>query len=209
MWKLPPRPVDCLPTRLFAKAWSSPSAVAAARAAPRRASTWRVIWSAILTVPLICPRIKRISPRPSRLIMSVPAPHVVIDSGPLVALLCRGDRHHAWARVEFGSLRPPVFTCDAVLSEVQFLVRARGGESLAVLELVRRGMLVVDFALGKEVDRLMALQRAYADLPMSLADACLVRMSELHPHAVVMTTDADFQIYRRHRRQSIPLIAPS
>jgi len=78
-----------------------------------------------------------------------------------------------------------------------------------VLQMVQRGMLNVVFDLEDQVERLLELQRAYADVPMSLADACLVRMTELHDRCRVMTTDSDFRIFRRNRRQIIPLLAPS
>jgi len=102
-----------------------------------------------------------------------------------------------------------VFTCEAVLSEVQLLVQERGGNPRAVLELLQRGILNVAFELEDEVERLLELQRTYADVPMSLADACLVRMAELHDRSRVMTIDPDFRIYRRNRRQVIPLLAPA
>jgi len=133
----------------------------------------------------------------------------VVDTGPLVALLSRADQYQHWARDEFERLKPPVFTCEAVLSETQLLVHERGGDALAVLQMVQRGMLNVVFDLEDQVERLLELQRAYADVPMSLADACLVRMTELHDRCRVMTTDSDFRIFRRNRRQIIPLLAPS
>ena len=132
----------------------------------------------------------------------------VVDTGPLVALFSRADQYQHWAREEFERLTPPVFTCEAVLSETQLLVRERGGNPLAVLEMVKRGMLNVAFELEDEVERLLELQRSYADVPISLADACLVRMTELHARSRVMTTDSDFRIFRRNRRQIIPLLAP-
>ena len=140
--------------------------------------------------------------------MSVSNERTVVDTGPLVALLSRADQHQHWARAEFERLTPPVFTCEAVLTEAQFLVRERGGNPLAVLQMVQRGMLSVAFELEDEVERLLELQRAYNDVPMSLADACLVRMTELHDRSRVLTTDSDFRIYRRNRRQIIPLLAP-
>jgi uncharacterized protein len=132
----------------------------------------------------------------------------VVDTGPLVALLSRGDQYQAWAWEEFERLSPPVFTCEAVLSETQLLVQTRGGDPRAVLEMVQRGMLSVGFELEDQVQRLLELQRAYANVPMSLADSCLVRMTELHDRCRVMTTDSDFRLYRRNRRQLIPLLAP-
>ena len=133
---------------------------------------------------------------------------IVVDTGPLVAVFSRSDQHQNWARKEFERLTPPLFTCEAVLSEAQLLIQERGGIPRAVLELIQRGILNVAFELEDEVKRLLELQRAYADVPMSLADACLVRMTELHDRSRVMTTDSDFRIFRRNRRQIIPLLAP-
>ena len=134
---------------------------------------------------------------------------IVVDTGPLVAVFSRSDQHQHWARTEFERLTPPVFTCEAVLSEAQLLIQERGGNPRAVLELIQRGILNVAFGLEDEVERLLELQRAYADVPISLADACLVRMTELHTRSRVMTTDSDFRIFRRNRRQIVPLLAPS
>jgi predicted nucleic acid-binding protein len=140
--------------------------------------------------------------------MSAGRKSTLVDTGPLVALLSRSDQHQAWARREFGRLTPPLLTCEAVLSEAQFLVNERGGNPRAVLELIPRGVLKVAFDLKHEVERLLELQRTYADVPMSLADACLVRMTELRNHSRVMTTDLDFRVYRRNRRQVISLLFP-
>ena len=137
------------------------------------------------------------------------AERTVADTGPIVALLVAADTHHAWAREIWGRLVPPLFTCEAVLSEAQFVIRRLGGNPRVVLELVQRGVLDVAFDVEDEVDRLIELQRTYANVPMSLADACLVRMTELHARSRVLTTDSDFNIYRRNRRQVIPLCAPA
>jgi predicted nucleic acid-binding protein len=132
----------------------------------------------------------------------------VVDAGPLIALLIGADKHHAWALEVWGRLEPPLYTCEAVLSEAQYVVKRLGGDPLIVLEFLQKGAVAVAFGVEDEVDRLLELQRAYADVPMSLADACLVRMTELHEHSRVLTTDSDFRIYRRNRRQLIPLLAP-
>ena len=105
-------------------------------------------------------------------------------------------------------MAPPLFTCEAVLSEAQFLLNDRGGDPRAVLDWVRVGVLNIAFGAEDEMDRLMALQRSYRSFPMDFADACLVRMAELHRRASVLTTDSHFKIYRRNGRQVIPLIAP-
>src|ERR1019366_5579807 len=132
----------------------------------------------------------------------------LVDAGPIVALLVAEDTHHDWARHVWKHLEPPLLTCDAVLSEAQFLVTRFGGNPRAVLEFVQRGAVHIPFGLQNEVTRLMELQQAYRSLPMSLADACLVRMAEQFPRCRVVTTDSHFRIYRRHGRQLIPVIMP-
>lgn len=133
---------------------------------------------------------------------------VLIDTGPLVALLTRNDRHHAWVREVLDAVEPPVFTCEAVISEACFLLsRLRDGQD-AVFELLSNDIVKVDFRMFAEVDALRALTKKFANVPMSLADACLVRMSELEPQSRILTLDDDFRIYRRNRRQVIPTIMP-
>jgi uncharacterized protein len=135
---------------------------------------------------------------------------VIVDTGPLVALLCAGERRHAWAVERFAGLTPPLLTCEAVLAEADHLVRRTGNKSGGlVLELVQRGVLRVAMALGEEAVPIARIQSKYRSLGASLADACLVRMSELYDESIVMTLDNDFRIYRRHGRRVIPLLAPS
>lgn len=133
---------------------------------------------------------------------------VIIDTGPLVALLNRRERLHGWTKDVLDTVEPPIFTCDPVLSEACFLLRDVDGGPDAVLELVTRGIVRTDFHVGAEVDSLRMLMKKFASVPMSLADACLVRMTELDPRSVVITLDSDFRIYRRNRRQAIPTISP-
>ena len=140
--------------------------------------------------------------------MPAAAPRTVVDTGPLVAVLNVNDEHHAWAREVFATLSPPVFTCEAVLSEAQFLLQERGGDPLAVLMWVRQGVIKLAFDAAKEIERLLELQRSYRNLPMDFADACLVRMTETHERSSLLTTDSHFRIYRRNGRQIIPLRAP-
>lgn len=132
----------------------------------------------------------------------------IVDAGPLVAFLNRRDLHHEWARAEFGRRPPPFYTCEAVLSEAEHLVLRGDGNPLQVLELLHRGALAIRLDVAAEADRLMTLQRAYRDQPMSLADACLVRLTELHAQSRIFTTDSHFVVYRRNGRQLIPLLAP-
>jgi predicted nucleic acid-binding protein len=133
---------------------------------------------------------------------------IIVDTGPLIALLSATDQHHAWAREQFGQFAPPLLTCEGVLSEAQFLLARSGANPLDGLEMVKRGALKITFHLEREVERLLKLQRTYRNLPMSLADACLVRMTELEERSRVFTTDFHFSIYRRNDRQVIPLLRP-
>lgn len=132
---------------------------------------------------------------------------ILIDTGPLVALLNRRDPHHRWVREVLDTLEPPVFTCEAVVSEACFLL-AQVGADHAVLDLLANDVLRIDFQLRMEVDAVRALRRKFGDVPMSLADACLVRMSELDATAKVLTLDSDFAICRKNRRQAIPTLLP-
>jgi predicted nucleic acid-binding protein len=131
------------------------------------------------------------------------------DTGPIVAYLNGRDRHHAWAVERFRQLRPPLLTCEAVLSEAVFLLRSAAGGADGVMDMVRRGVLRVSFALQEESDAVAGLLRRYRSLPMDLADACLVRMSEQHADCVVLTVDSEFRdVYRRGGRQVIPTLLP-
>jgi len=133
---------------------------------------------------------------------------ILIDSGCIVAALHRRDQHHAWARAHFEVLVEPCLTCEAALSESFFLLeRAREGKQ-ALCSLLQRQLIVVGFSLQNHLAEIVGLLRRYADTPMSLADACLVRMAELIDGAVVFTTDRDFRTYRKHGRQTIPVITP-
>ncbi len=133
---------------------------------------------------------------------------VLLDTGPIVALLDRRETHHAWALTKMADFDAPFLTCEAVVSEACFLLKAlpRGSES--VLELLVRGKVVVAFHLQEEHTAVSSLMARYANLPMSLADACLVRMSEQYAGSCVLTLDSDFRIYRRHGRQVIPTLMP-
>ena len=133
---------------------------------------------------------------------------VVIDTGPVVALLNRRDRQHAWIRDVLDAVEPPIFTCEAVISEACFLLgRIRGGQD-AVFALLSKDVLKIEFRMREEIDAVRGLMRKFENVPMSLADACLVRMTELDPQSMVLTLDSDFRVYRRNRRQAIPTIMP-
>ena len=134
---------------------------------------------------------------------------VILDTGPLVALLNRRDRHHQWAKDNWAEIAPPLLTCESVLAEACFLVQPFAGGTTAVLEMVRRSVLDLSFRLAEESAAVSHLLKKYQDVPMSLADGCLVRMAEQHPESVVFTLDSDSKIYRKRRRQRIPTLSPT
>ena len=137
-------------------------------------------------------------------------PTVVVDTGPIVALLDADEARHDWARTRFEELRAPLLTCEAVLSEASFLLRRAGADPGLPARLVRRGVLEVVGVIESDADSdaLTRLMRRNADVPMSFADACLVRIVERTPHGSVMTLDPGFRIYRQARRRTIPLLIP-
>jgi len=133
---------------------------------------------------------------------------VLADTGALVALLDRRERFHAWAVEQIRTIRPPLVTCEAVLAELCFLLSDVPKGIVSVRDNLASGAWIMDFSLKTEQERVFALMGAYSDQPMSLADGCLVRMSELRTDSRIFTLDRHFQVYRRNRRQVIPLIMP-
>ena len=133
---------------------------------------------------------------------------VIVDTGPLVAFLNSRDKHHDWAVTQFGQIQPPLLTCEAVVSEACFLLRTWTHGAGSILELLERKVLEILFCLGDQVTPVSVLMKKYGNVPISLADACLVRMAELHDSSSIITLDSDFQIYRKHKRRIIPLLMP-
>jgi predicted nucleic acid-binding protein len=129
----------------------------------------------------------------------------IADTGFLVAFGNRRDRYHEWALGIAERVTEPLLTCEAVLAETAFHL----GSSALVLALLHDGLVRSTFVLSEHVPRLAELAARYADRKPDLADLCLIRLSELHPKYPVITTDlADFRVYRRGRREAIPLIHP-
>ena len=133
---------------------------------------------------------------------------VLADTGALVALLDRRERFHAWAVEQWKQLHPPMLTCEPVLTEAAFLLKREGGDSDILFALLERGIIRIGLAVEDQQADLRALMRRYRNRPMSLADACLVRLSEMHGAAEVFTLDGDFRIYRRHGNRAIPVRMP-
>ncbi len=131
----------------------------------------------------------------------------VVDTGPLVAFINRSDGFHPWAAEALGRFEPPLHSCEAVISEAWHLLgRARGGRD-ALRSLLSARLVVVTVGLVSESRRVFELLAKYADQPMSVADACLVRMAELDKGATLVTLDRDFLVYRRGR-SALRILAP-
>jgi len=134
--------------------------------------------------------------------------NILADSGVITAFLNEQDQWHKPVKDIFLRLPKPFITCEAVITEVCYLLRSTFIGEKAVLDFVANNVLRLDFSLSEEVGRVMSLMKKYEDFPMSLADACLVRMSELYTDSAVFTIDSDFQVYRRDRNKSVPYIDP-
>ncbi len=133
---------------------------------------------------------------------------LIIDTGPIVAFLNRADFYHEWALRQFSELIPPFYTCESVISETCFLLRNTENGQKNILKLLERELIQISFNLKEEISTIMSLMKKYNDIPMSLADACLVRMSEQISDSTICTLDSDFRIYRKEKRNIIPVIMP-
>ena len=133
---------------------------------------------------------------------------ILLDSGPLVGFISKTDQHHRWAAKVWNSLFDPLWTCEAVLSEAIFILQSDNVSTEPLLQLFERGLVKINFDVSSNHSDVWELLRKYADQPISLADACLVRMAELNDNCQVFTTDRDFLVYRRKGRGIIPLLAP-
>ena len=133
---------------------------------------------------------------------------VLLDTGPLVAFLNSRDTHHEWTKHQWAIIKPPLLTCESVLAETCYLIRNAHDGADRVFELISRGILRVDFDLAAEMEQVSRLIKRYSDIPMSLADACLVRMAEKHTRASILTLDSDFRFYRTNDRRVISTIMP-
>ena len=128
---------------------------------------------------------------------------VIVDSGPLSAFMDADDAWHGWAVERFKEFEGPLVTVESVITEVLFLLRGDSTAQDRVLRMIASGALRVPFRLEAEAEPVRRLHAKYHDLPMSLADACLVRMAELLDEHQICTLDADFTIYRKHGKSAI------
>ncbi len=135
-------------------------------------------------------------------------PAAIVDTGPLVAFLDRAERNHRWVAERIGELEAPLLVCEPVLAEAMHLLQHLPKAQDAVSALLENGALKIAFRIEEHVPALRGLHQKYRDRPMSLADACIVRMAELYQRHAVLTLDSDFAIYRKHGRAPLALIHP-
>jgi predicted nucleic acid-binding protein len=135
-------------------------------------------------------------------------PRAIADTGPLVAYLDRAEQHHAWAVERVASLEAPLLTCEPVLAETMYLLAGLSRAEEALWELLTNGALRIALHIEDHATELRALHRKYHDRPMSLADACIVRMADLFDDHAVFTLDSDFSIYRKRGREALTVISP-
>lgn len=133
---------------------------------------------------------------------------IIADAGVIVAYLDKRDEHHQWTFEQMKTLPAPYSVCEAVIAESCFLLSRLHNGKKNVLAMLKAGFLEIDFSLSNEVEAVGDLIQKYENVPMSLADACLVRMSEITDNSKVFTLDSDFHIYRKNGRQKIDLIIP-
>jgi uncharacterized protein len=129
----------------------------------------------------------------------------IADTGFVVAFARRNDQHHTWAVDIAKGLTEPLLTCEAVLAESSFHLES----SSFVLSLLEDEMLRIAFDCNRNLAQLAKLAEHYRDRKPDLADLCVIRMSEMYPHHTVVTVDeTDFRVYRRNKRETIPLLCP-
>jgi predicted nucleic acid-binding protein len=133
---------------------------------------------------------------------------VLLDTGPWVALLSRNDTHHKWSVEQFRQFPPPLLSCEAVVAETCFLLKRSGFDPSLPLQFIERGVVQLPFVLQEQIDSVSSLFKRYENVPASLADAALIRLAEINNSPLLITTDSDFHVYRRHGRQTIPLVTP-
>lgn len=131
---------------------------------------------------------------------------VLLDTGPLVAFINNRENSHDWAVNEWKKIQPPFLTCEAVITVTCFILRDFYRGEDAVMSLLDTGLIQISFRLSDEIGTVRELLKRYQNVPMSLADACLVRMIELIMGSCILTLDSDFRVYRKNKNEMIDLI---
>jgi uncharacterized protein len=129
----------------------------------------------------------------------------IADTGFLVAFANRDDAHHEWAVRLASRVTEPLLTCEPVLAETAFHLQ----NNEVTLAMVAEGLVTVAFRCDDHLTQLAALAKRFGDRRPDLADVCLIRMTEMYPRHWVITVDkGDFKVYRRNKRETIPIISP-
>lgn len=128
----------------------------------------------------------------------------IADAGFIVAFGNRDDQYHSWAAALATQVTEPLLTCEAVLAEAAYQLSSTS----LIFDLLTDGLFKLSFNLEENLERVEQLSDSYKDRNPDLADLCIVRMSELYPKHVVVTVDSDFRVYRRNKREPIPLLLP-
>jgi predicted nucleic acid-binding protein len=134
--------------------------------------------------------------------------NVIIDASVLATLLNKNDTYHQWAVTQLKDIQPPLLTCEAIISEVSFLIECKQQGIDVIFNYLKLGIIELPFCFSSEYVAIEKLMLKYADVPISFADACLVRMSEQHRNSCVFTLESDFLVYRKNNSEVIPLIYP-
>ena len=148
-------------------------------------------------------------PIPSISRASVTMRAAIVDTGPLVAFLDRAEKHHRWVAERIEELDTPLLVCQPVLAEAMHLLARFSRAHDALFGLLENGALMIALRIDEHISALRKLLQKYRDRPMSLADACIVRMAEIYERHVVLTLDSDFSVYRKHGRVPLALIHPA
>ena len=133
--------------------------------------------------------------------------HVLLDTGPLVAILNRRDTYHMWSMEQSRNLAPPLYTCEAVLAEAHFLLAGVNQGNRRLKDLLSSGKIICTPVASRNLNRVGELVMTYANVPMSFVDACLVCIAE-DQVSTIFTLDPDFRIYRKNRNEVLRLLLP-
>jgi uncharacterized protein len=136
-------------------------------------------------------------------------PAAIVDTGPLVGLLDEAEKYHRWVADRVRRLDPPLLVCEPVLTESMYLLAPIRGAQQLLFGLLETGAVKLAFHVEEHVPELRKLHQKYSDTPMSFADACIVRMAEIHDRHAVFTLDSDFSVYRKNGRSPLTLIHPA
>ena len=134
--------------------------------------------------------------------------YLILDAGPIVAALNPKDPFHEWASKQLIEASQSFLSCEAVLTEAAFLLRKSHSGIEALFNFAEESPVYFPFGYSQKRSEIHRLITSYENVPMSFADACLVQLSELYPDAPILTLDSDFLIYRRNKKERLPLILP-